>query len=133
MDEERANRGVLAPALPGLLLLVLQHPPLLLIGGFELLIKLRLQLHRHRAVDAQASISPPSCDAITMVVLRDVAAADESRFAVDDEQLDRPDLMLVAIRANQGEFFKDLGESQLRLFREKFASLLPIHHMVNHK
>jgi len=53
--------------------------------------------------------------------------------AVDDEQLDRPDLMLVAIRANQGEFFKDLGESQLRLFREKFASLLPIHHMVNHK
>jgi hypothetical protein len=52
---------------------------------------------------------------------------------VEDEHQNRLDLLLVAMQANQGEFFRDLSDDQLKSYREKYKTLLPIHHMVSLK
>ena len=67
------------------------------------------------------------------LLVREPAMLDYEINPVEDVHQHRPDLLLVAVQANQGVFFKELGESQLQLFREKFRSLLPLHHMVTHK
>lgn len=52
---------------------------------------------------------------------------------VEDAHLHRVDLLLVAVQANQGDFFRELSAPHLQLFRDKYQKLLPIHHMVTHK
>lgn len=67
------------------------------------------------------------------LLTREPAMLDYEINPVEDVHLNRLDLLLVAIQANQGAFFKELGESHLQVFRVKYGLLLPLHHMVSHK